>query len=338
MDKLLIEINRKRNLMGLPILTESVGLQTIVGDVASGLESTTIKKTIESIVSKYSAKFQFPNQASRTKFINGGIKSLENAITKIPRKSVLEIIIDIDSSQIGKIITFIEQNEVKLYNQITDLSLKGVPENEIIGAFGELSDIPSSVVKTMIKRAQLKLFSPEMIGGFLKALNSSADLKKLTDDAISGYRHSNPGATPQQIAEYFVKKIPNSAYSTANIIKILRTPDRKVAVFLNRLFLNKKGDIRYGNVLGVSGGTILIGVLSYLYKAYGKTQLKDEIDLIIEKYPCYDGYITPSKLGGSFFNAEEEDGRRLLIKWDGKRAYYSNKNGVIAKELFCSDN
>lgn len=354
MKGLINEINRNRSLMGLSLLNESVisegtGLGTMALELANTIDRVTIKKALSEIVDKYAAKFPFNSSRAKTMFLNGGLNSLKNALGKVTQKEALEIIVSIDKAAMGKLINIISKAEPEIISDVERLIGKGAADDAIIDAYAS-SDIPETVVKNMIDAAKFKvLFSPERITAAINSLSGDVkkNLKDLGEKAISVYRSSNPNATEQEVAEYFLSQLPDKKSWYTPVVKFLGDATKPGANMLSKFFYNldEKGQKvvatkRILLTIGVGGAAItMTGLFYYLYNAYVVPNKKDSLDLLLAKYPCWTGYMIPAEESDTFM-AEMEDGKKVLVKWDGKRAWFTKKvngNLINTKELSCTN-
>jgi hypothetical protein len=340
MKAILTEINRNRTLMGLPLITEGVGISGILDAAVTGMESAVMKKITKEIVDKFPNNFTFGSAGARTTFINKGLSSLQTALQKISRKEALAIIVQIDNSQIAKLASFIMKNEDGLVDTVKDLVQKGVPVKDIKGKLGTLTDIPDSVINTMIKSIEVDvLFTPERIKALAKALEASVgkNLKKITDEAINAFRASNPGATEQQIAEYMVKNLPDNFFSAKNVEILIKKVGSGFKSILQVLLMNKdRSGPAWWKIIGLLGASTTIAMVTAFKSYLEREYIPDAIDVLEKdpRYNCYAGYITPGK-DKDHFVVLEPDNTRAIIKFDNKRFWYVDRNDKPIKELLC---
>lgn len=342
MKEILTEINRNRRLMGLPVLTEGTGLAGILDAAVGGMENVMMKKITQEIVDKFASSFTFGSAGAKTRFINGGLASVKTALGKISRKEALAIIVQIDNSQIAKLASFIMKNEDGLVDTVSQLVQKGVPVKDIKAKLGTLTDIPDTVINTMIKNIELDvLFTPERIKSFAKAIETSSgkNLKKLTQEAIDAFRTSNPGATEQQIAEHMVKNLPDNFFSAKNVESLTRKFGSGFKSIFQTLLLNKeRSGPSWWKILGLLGASTTIAIYTAIGDHISREYIPDAIDILEKnpKYNCYAKYVTPGK-DKNHFVVVEPDNTRAIIKFDNKRFWYVDKNDTPIKELSCND-
>jgi hypothetical protein len=325
MNILLTEINRNRQIMGLPILNE--GILGILDDIILKLEATTVKKITAQVVDQFANSFSFGNAAAKTRFINGGLTSLKTALSKIPKKQALEIIISTDERQIANLANYIANSEKDLVGGVTDLILKGVPDSEILKSFTQFSEIPKSVVKQLIRNIEAeKLFTKERILAIIKSLSTSKgkSLSKLTQEAINVARKANPNMNEQEIAEYFSSKLPASLFTPENIKKVLGDVSNQTLKILSYTYTHK-GELSYKK-LGLTA--VMAGLIYGVWKL--TNPLEDDISKIERLYPDITG-VTPTAKPDVF--TINYGGTRVNVKFKDTRLYFIDSNNNILEPV-----
>jgi hypothetical protein len=332
MNRLLIEINRNRILMNLPLITESIITPAVLEDLVKGSAMNEVKAIIRKLATKLKMT---PDEIKSLE--NTGLAGFQKLSNKMEKRVVLEVILEVLPGKLTELEKVIEDTNPTLISDIEKYVQQGVPENQIKSILSaELQDIPPSLFDKIFVRSYQKLFTVENIENIIRSLETSTgkNINKLTEPLISSFRIANRDASPLEVAQSLVKQLPPSFWSLENLSII----SKKLGGGVVNLLLGIKKLWGKPGFWGTTGriATVLIAVASYEGYQYSKDHgwIKSDYDRIQSKYPCLVGFVRP----GAESDFEVQDSNR---KWQpaifkNERLWYWNPNTQkIVGEVTC---